>query len=104
MADFLLAAFGFILADVAIGLIRVLHGPARADRMMAAQLLGTGAVAALLLMAAATQTPALVDVGLVLALLAAFASIAFVISGTRGDTGRTDAAERTSSWPMTRSP
>ncbi len=81
MGDFLLASSGFVLAMVAVGLVRLLHGPANADRMMAAQLLGTGGIAMLLLMAAAMDVPALVDVALVLALLAAFASVAFVIGG-----------------------
>ena len=95
MADFLLASSGFVLAMVAVGLIRLLHGPANADRMTAAQLLGTGGIATLLLMAAATDVSALVDVALVLALLAAFASVAFVIGGARSATPEADAAERT---------
>jgi multicomponent Na+:H+ antiporter subunit F len=82
MADFLLAASGFVLAMVALGLLRILRGPTDADRMMAAQLLGSGGIAALLL-AAATQLPGAVDVALMLALLAAFASVAFVTSGPR---------------------
>ena len=48
MAEFLIAAAGFVLAMVALGLVRILRGPANADRMMAAQLLGTGGIAALL--------------------------------------------------------
>ena len=95
MADFLLVSSGFILVMVAAGLVRVLRGPANADRMMAAQLLGTGGIAALLLMATATQIAALVDVALVLALLAAFASVAFVIGGSRSDTGEPEPADRT---------
>ncbi len=94
MADFLLASSGFVLAMVAVGLIRVLRGPADADRMMAAQLLGTGGIATLLLMAAAMDMPALVDVALVLALLAAFASVAFVVKGARSATPEAEAAER----------
>jgi multicomponent Na+:H+ antiporter subunit F len=82
MADFLTAAAAFVLAMVALGLIRILYGPAKADRMMAAQLLGSGGIAALLLRAAATETPAVSDVALVLALLAAFTSVAFVISAS----------------------
>jgi multicomponent Na+:H+ antiporter subunit F len=70
---------------VAVGLVRVLYGPANADRMMAAQLLGTAGIAALLLRSAATEVSAFSDVALVLALLAAFASIGFVMSGTRAD-------------------
>jgi multicomponent Na+:H+ antiporter subunit F len=93
MADFLVASSGFVLVMVALGLMRILRGPARADRMMAAQLLGTGGIAALLLLASATDVPALVDVALTLALLAAFASAAFVIGGSRPSDP--DAAERT---------
>lgn len=82
MAELLLAAAGLVLATVAVGLVRVLRGPGDADRMMAAQLLGTGGSATLLLLGAA-GVPALFDVALVLALLAAFASVAFVLGGTR---------------------
>ena len=45
---------------------------------LAAQLFGTGGIAALLLLGAASGQGAVVDVALTLALLAAFASIAFV--------------------------
>ena len=45
MAEFLLAAAGFVLAMVALGLVRVLRGPGDVDRMMAAQLLGSGGIA-----------------------------------------------------------
>ena len=78
MAEFLLAAAGFVLAMVALGLARVLRGPGDADRMMAAQLLGSGGIAALLLGGAAIGDGSVVDVSLTLALLAAFAAIAFV--------------------------
>ncbi|MFC7691277.1 monovalent cation/H+ antiporter complex subunit F [Paeniroseomonas aquatica] len=69
-----------ILASVAGGLWRVLRGPDPADRLMATQLLGTGGIAVLLLLGAATRQPALLDVALVLALLGAFASVAFVLA------------------------
>ena len=78
MAEFLIAAAGFVLAMVALGLLRILRGPADADRLMAAQLLGSGGVAALLLLATALGVPAVVDVALLLALLAVFASVGFV--------------------------
>jgi len=77
MAEFLSGAAAFVLAMVAVGLVRVVRGPTDADRIMAAQLLGTGGIAALLLVSVATATPAVVDVALVLALVAAFASAAF---------------------------
>ena len=51
---------------------------------MAAQLLGTGGIAVLLLLAKATEAPALTDVALVLALLAAFVSVAFTRTAPRG--------------------
>lgn len=93
MADILVAAAGFMLAMVAVGLVRILRGPTDADRIMAAQLLGTGGVAALLLLAAATKMPAVVDVALVLALFAAFASVAFVQGASRSDAGDPEATD-----------
>lgn len=75
---FLLGASAFILAMVAVGLVRILRGPGNPDRMMAAQLLGTGGIAAVLLLGAATGEDATIDVALTLALLAAFASFTFV--------------------------
>ncbi|WP_135467292.1 monovalent cation/H+ antiporter complex subunit F [Crenalkalicoccus roseus] len=78
MAEFLVVAAAFVLLTVGAGLVRILHGPAEADRMMAAQLLGSGGIAVLLLLAVAMERPAAVDVALVLALLAAFAAVAFV--------------------------
>lgn len=78
MVEFLLSAAAFVLLMVALGLVRVVRGPGHADRMMAAQLLGTGGIGALLLLGVAVREPAVVDIALTLALLAAFASIAFV--------------------------
>ena len=78
MTEFLLGASAFVLAMVALGLVRILRGPGDADRMMAAQLLGTGGIAALLLVGVATRESAIADVALTVAVLAAFASIAFV--------------------------
>ena len=80
MTDFLLATAGAILFTVAVGLVRILGGPGDADRMMAAQLIGTGGIGALLLIAAATGARGVEDVALGLALLAVFASAAFVNS------------------------
>jgi len=34
MAEFLLGAAGFVLAMVALGLVRILRGPTAADRIM----------------------------------------------------------------------
>jgi multicomponent Na+:H+ antiporter subunit F len=82
MPEFLLAAAGIALATVALGLVRLLRGPGDEDRMMTAQLVGSGGVATLLLLGVATDAPGAVDLALTLAVLAAFASVAFA-TGTR---------------------
>lgn len=78
MHSFLFGAAGFVLASIAVGLLRILGSRQAADCMMAAQLIGTGGVAILLLISVVTEAPPIVDVALMLALLAAFASVAFV--------------------------
>jgi multicomponent Na+:H+ antiporter subunit F len=92
MNEFFLGAAIFILTMVALGLIRVLRGPGDADRMMAAQLLGTGGIAVLLLQGVASGISGVIDVGLVLALLAAFAGVAFVKSATASQSSGRDGA------------
>jgi multicomponent Na+:H+ antiporter subunit F len=77
MNEFLTVVVGFILALLALGLVRVLRGPGDADRMMAAQLIGTCGIAALLIIGVIGGTSAAIDVALVLALLATFAAAAF---------------------------
>ena len=78
MSEFLLAAAGLVLLTVAVGLVRVLRGPDDVDRSLAVQLLGTGGIAVLLLVAAAAGAGGAEDVALGLALLAAFGSVAYV--------------------------
>lgn len=86
MDNFLFAVAAFVLGLLILGLVCVLKGATLAHRMMSAQLLGTSGIAALLLMATAVSEPAIIDVALALALLAAFASIAFATSsGDRQD-------------------
>jgi multicomponent Na+:H+ antiporter subunit F len=68
----------FLLSTLVAGLWRVLRGPTAADRMLAAQLFGTTAVACLLLLAQAFNQPSLRDVALVFALLATVTAVAFV--------------------------
>lgn len=74
MAEFLIGAAGFIALTMALGLVRLLRGPTPADRMMAAQLLGTSGAAICLLISFASELPELIDVALTLALLAALAA------------------------------
>jgi multicomponent Na+:H+ antiporter subunit F len=76
MVEFLYAAAAMLLLLTGLGLARMLWGPSPADRMMAAQLLGTGGGAISLLIATASGMTAIIDVALTLALLAAFAAVA----------------------------
>lgn len=78
MQDFYEALALFLFLNLGAGMWRVLRGPTAADRMMAAQLFGTTAVAILLLLAEETGGAALRDVALVFALLATVAAVAFV--------------------------
>lgn len=66
-----------LLASLGAALWRVWRGPGPADRMMAAQLVGTAGVGLLILLSALGE-PAALDVALVLALLAALAAVGFV--------------------------
>ncbi len=91
MSEFLVVAACLVLLATALGLVRLLRGPGDVERMMAAQLLGTGGIAALLL-GATISDPAIADAALTLALLAAFASVAFVKYG--GGPHRARAPER----------
>jgi multicomponent Na+:H+ antiporter subunit F len=95
MSEFLLGATGFVLLMVGIGLVCILRGPGDVDRMMSAQLFGTGGIAALLLLGAAIDVASVVDVALILAVLAAFAAIAFVKAAERAEADRDAAEERT---------
>ncbi len=81
MSTLLLWVAGFLVLNVAAGLVRIVVGPSPADRMLAAQLFGTTGVAVLLVLADATETPALRDAALVFVLLAVVLSVAFVKRG-----------------------
>lgn len=87
MADVLQVIAAAMLLTVAAGLVRVVRGPSPADRLMGAQLVGTGGIAVLLLLAAASRDWAIIDVALVLALLAAFAAVGFVKAATPDGAG-----------------
>ena len=70
-------AVATLVATLAV-LPRLIVGPTAADRILAAQLAGTGVVATLILLGAAERTPAYFEVALVFAALAAVAGLAFV--------------------------
>lgn len=78
MIPVLLCLVVLLLASLIMGLVRVILGPTPSDRMLAAQLIGTTGVGMLVLLAKALSRPALLDVALVFALLAAVAAVAFV--------------------------
>jgi multicomponent Na+:H+ antiporter subunit F len=78
MNEFLLAAACLVLLFTALGLLRLLRRPSDLDRILTAQLIGTGGVAILLLIGAASDETAAIDVALTFALLAALAAISFV--------------------------
>jgi len=79
MAEVLTGAAALIMLSALVGLARVLRGPTRADRLLAAQLLSTAGIGTLLLLAAACR-PARMVVALILALVGAYASVAFVMA------------------------
>lgn len=82
MANLLYAVAVFVLAMIAVGLLRIAGRTTGTDHMMAVQLIGTGGAAVLLLLAVAGDIPPIIDVALMLALLAAFATVAFVRNGS----------------------
>jgi multicomponent Na+:H+ antiporter subunit F len=84
MADYLTYAALAVLLIVAAALVRILRGPSRVDRLMSVQLLGSGSVAILLLLAAATGGAGILDTALTIAILAALAGAAFSVGATGG--------------------
>lgn len=83
MIAFLGIVITVLLASILAGLIRVLNGPRPAERMLAAQLFGTAAVAILLILSRMMDMPALLDVAMVFALLATVTLVAFVVLAAR---------------------
>ena len=67
----------FLLVNLVLALIVAARGPTLADRMLMALLIGTTGTGILVLLAQTMHLPALIDVALVLALLAAIGGIAF---------------------------
>ena len=89
MTGFLSAMAAFVAVTAGLGLLRLLRGPSPVDRMMAVQLAGTAGAGVCLLLSVAQASPALVDVALTLAVLAALGTAAMSRSG---EPARNDAA------------
>lgn len=87
MSAWLAAGAAAIVASLVVALVRVGVGPTPFDRMLAAQIVGSGGVAVLALLAFVLETPALLDAALALALLAAVAAVAFVRRARPGGGG-----------------
>ena len=83
-----------LMLNIVVGLMRVLRGPTAADRMLAAEMFATSAIAIALLMAVLTQREALVDLALVFALLSALAVVTFVNRAWSGRTRSSDEEHR----------
>jgi multicomponent Na+:H+ antiporter subunit F len=77
MSELLSLATMVLMLSLLLGLLRILRGPDAGDRMLAAQLIGTAGVGLLMLLSVLLDQPALIDVALILALLAAVAAAAF---------------------------
>ncbi len=80
----------FLLVNVLVVLLRVVRGPTASDRMVAALLFGTTGVAFVLVLAEALGSPAVRDVALVLAVLAALVPVVFARVGWSEDSGGGD--------------
>ena len=77
MTELLLFSATGLMLSLFLGLLRVLLGPSAGDRMLATQLIGTAGVGILLPLSLLLDQPAMIDVALLLALLAAVAAAAF---------------------------
>lgn len=77
MQTLLIITVSVLTLTLAAGLVRVVIGPAPADRITSALLFGTNGVALLILLAELTEIPAIRDTALVLAALGAIIALAF---------------------------
>jgi len=77
---YLFCAF-VLLFSVSAGLVLILLGKGRVERLLVLQLLGTSTVAVVLLLAQSLKLPGLRDLALVLGLLACIVALAFIRYG-----------------------
>lgn len=78
MADWFTFVAIFLLLTVAAALVRCWRGPGPVERIMAAQLAGTGVIGVAVVLGAARGDAAFLDAALIGTLLAAIAVTAFV--------------------------
>ena len=84
MVEFYLLLAAVLFLSILLGLWRVVKGPSRADRMLAAQLFGTTGTATVLLLAKGLALPFLTPLALLFALLAIVSLVGFVSTHQRG--------------------
>lgn len=84
MPDVFMLAAVLLLATLCVALLRALRGPGRIDRIMAAQLVGTGGVGVALVLGAARNDPSMLDAALIGTLLASIAVSAYVCGSAVG--------------------
>jgi multicomponent Na+:H+ antiporter subunit F len=85
MTDLALIIAFFLLGNLVLALLAAARGPTAADRMLIALLFGSTGTGILVLLSVAMSLPALIDVALVLALLAAIGGVAFAKRAWSGD-------------------
>ncbi|KAA6186692.1 multiple resistance and pH regulation protein F [Thiohalocapsa marina] len=88
LSQFLSGAALFVLATLVVALARLLSSRRAVDWVLAEQLLGTAGIAALLLLGVGTDSPGVIDLALLIALLASIATIAFARPLRRRGSGR----------------
>jgi multisubunit Na+/H+ antiporter MnhF subunit len=74
----LYAAFGILTLAVALGLLRLARGPTVIDRIMAFDLITTGAVGMIVLLSIQWRTALYLELILIFSLLGFFGTVAFV--------------------------
>lgn len=74
----LYAAFGILTLAIALGLLRLARGPTVIDRIMAFDLITTGAVGMIVLLAIQWRTALYLELILIFSLLGFFGTVAFV--------------------------
>jgi multicomponent Na+:H+ antiporter subunit F len=84
-ALYIIAAL-ILLATVTAGLVRIFISPGRVEWILALQLLGSSAVAVVLLLAQGMQMPGLINLALLIGLLTSILAVAFVRYSRIGST------------------
>ncbi len=82
------AAALFLIVNVGLGLIRVLRGPSRHDRLLTVQLFGTTGAAILVIFSLELQDEAYLDIALIFALLAGIIGVTFTRYAQRIQSGK----------------